>query len=406
MKLLSYFHPIVWIILTGTIFTRIASFMTIPFMAIYLQNELGASPLMIGVTLGIAQLCSTFGGFIGGYFTDKLGRKFIILMTVFIWSAVFIGFATVRVIGLFIVLNALNGLCRSFFEPATQALMIDFTEEKKRRRLFSFRYTAINIAAVIGPLCGVLISGMSSARIPFLITASMYAIYGVFLIFLFKKYEMSQQKLAETQTILQMFKVVVTDKKLLYLLAGGILINLGYSQFDSTLPQYINLNIENGVKLYSVLITLNAIVVLVLQLPIGIYTERISIIRSLILGIIFFSGGLFSFGLAHSSWGFIAGMVIFTIGEIFAFPMMNALIEEIAPATQKATYLGASQFKNFGGFLGPIFGGWLLVHFEAQLYFVIAVIILMSIIFYHTAFLKKTNQVRMEGTKQARQHDV
>lgn len=389
MPFLSYFHPIVWIILTGTIFTRIASFMTIPFMAIYLQNELGASPLMIGVTLGVAQLCATVGGFIGGYFTDKLGRKFIILATVFIWSAVFIGFATVHVIGLFIVLSAINGLCRSFFEPATQALMIDFTEPKKRRRLFSFRYTAINIAAVIGPLCGVLISGMSSPKVPFFITALMYAIYGVFLIFLFKKYEMSQQKLAENQTIFQVFKVVIMDKKLLYLLAGGILINLGYSQFDSTLPQYINLNIENGVKLYSYLITLNAIVVLALQLPIGIYTEKISIIRSLIWGIIFFAGGLFVFGLAHSSWGFIAGMVIFTIGEIFAFPMMNALIEEIAPATQKATYLGASQFKNLGGFLGPIFGGWLLVHFEAQLYFVVAMVVLISIIFYRKALSEK-----------------
>ncbi|WP_397537966.1 MDR family MFS transporter [Rummeliibacillus pycnus] len=389
MQFLSYFHPIVWIILNGTIFTRIASFMTIPFLAIYLQNELHASPLIIGVTLGIAQLCATFGGFIGGYLTDKFGRKFIILTTIFIWSAVFVGFATVRVVGLFIVLNAINGLCRSFFEPATQALMIDFTVEKKRRRLFSFRYTAINIAAVIGPLCGVWISGMSNAKVPFLITASMYAIYGVFLIFIFKKYEVTPQKHEEKQTILQMFKVVFADQKLLYLLAGGILVSLGYSQFDSTLPQYINLNIENGVKLFSVLITLNAIVVLALQLPIGIYTERISIMKSLIIGILFLAAGFVIFNFATTSWVFIVGMIIFTIGEIFAFPMMNALIEEIAPATQKATYLGASQFKNLGGFIGPVLGGWLLVHFESQLYIVMAAISLFSIIFYRLAFSKK-----------------
>ncbi|MGG0657655.1 MDR family MFS transporter [Rummeliibacillus pycnus] len=389
MQFISYFHPIVWIILNGTIFTRIASFMTIPFLAIYLQNELHASPLMIGVTLGIAQLCATFGGFIGGYLTDKLGRKFIILITIFIWSAVFVGFATVRIVGLFILLNAINGLCRSFFEPATQALMIDYTEEKKRRRLFSFRYTAINIAAVIGPLFGVWISGMSNAKIPFFITASMYAIYGVFLIFMFKKYEVTPQKQAEKQTILQMFKVVFADQKLLYLLAGGILLSLGYSQFDSTLPQYINLNIENGVKLYSVLITLNAIVVLALQLPIGIYTERISIMRSLVIGILFFAAGFVIFNFANTPWLFIVGMIIFTVGEIFAFPMMNALIEEIAPDTQKATYLGASQFKNLGGFIGPVFGGWLLVHFESKLYIVMAAVFLLSLVFYRLAFTKK-----------------
>lgn len=389
MQFMSYFHPIVWIILNGTIFTRIASFMTIPFLAIYLQKELHASPLIIGVTLGIAQLCATFGGFIGGYLTDKFGRKFIMLTTIFIWSAVFIGFATVRVVAYFILLNAINGLCRSFFEPASQALMIDFTEEKKRRRLFSFRYTAINIAAVIGPLCGVWISGMSNAKIPFFITATMYAVYGVFLIFTFKKYEITPQKHAEQQTILQMFKVVFADRKLLYLLAGGILVSLGYSQFDSTLPQYINLNIENGVKLYSVLITLNAIVVLALQLPIGIYTERISIMKSLIIGILFFAAGFVIFNFAYTPWLFIVGMIIFTVGEIFAFPMMNALIEEIAPVAQKATYLGASQFKNLGGFIGPVLGGWLLVHFQSELYIVMAVIFLFSLVFYRMAFLNK-----------------
>lgn len=390
MQFMSFFHPIVWIILNGTIFTRIASFMTIPFLAIYLQSELHASPLMIGITLGIAQLCATFGGIVGGYLTDKFGRKFIMLTTIFIWSAVFIGFATVRVVAFFILLNAINGLCRSFFEPASQALMIDFTEEKKRRRLFSFRYTAINIAAVIGPLCGVWISSLSSAKVPFLITGSMYAIYGLFLVFVFKKYEVQSKRGAEKQTIIQMLKVVLADQKLLYLLAGGILVSLGYSQFDSTLPQYINLNIENGVKLYSLLITLNAIVVLALQLPIGIYTERISIMKSLVIGILFFAAGFLIFNVATTAWVFVGGMIIFTIGEIFAFPMMNALIEEIAPATQKATYLGASQFKNLGGFMGPVFGGWLLVHFASQLYIVMAVVFLLSLVFYRLAFLKKS----------------
>ncbi|WP_146551851.1 MFS transporter [Rummeliibacillus sp. SL167] len=390
MRFMSYFHPIVWIILNGTIFTRIASFMTIPFLAIYLQNEFHASPLMIGMTLGIAQLCATFGGFTGGYLTDKFGRKFIILTTIFIWSAVFVGFAIVHVVLLFMFLNAINGLCRSFFEPATQALMLDFTEEKKRRRLFSVRYTAINIAAVIGPLCGVWISGLSSAKVPFLITGSMYAIYGLFLILVFNKYEVKPQKTIKKQTFMKMFKVILADQKLLYLLAGGMLVSLGYSQFDSTLPQYINVNIENGVKLYSVLITLNAVVVLALQLPIGIYSERISIMKSMIIGILFFAAGFCIFNFANAPWLFVVGIIIFTIGEIFAFPMMNALIEEIAPATQKATYLGASQFKNLGGFIGPVFGGWLLAHFESQLYVVMAGIFLLSLVFYRLAFLKKS----------------
>ncbi|MCT6923231.1 MFS transporter [Metasolibacillus sp.] len=386
MKLAHYFHPLVWIILCGTIFTRIASFMTMPFLAIYLHTVHDASPLLIGFTLGVAPLCATFGGFLGGYLTDRFARKVIIIVTIFVWGMVFFGFALATFAPLFIVLNALNGLCRSFFEPATQALMIDFTEDAKKRRLFSVRYTAINIAAVIGPLVGVLISTLASPVIPFIITGAMYVIYGLFLIGVLKKYEMRQKRLAGGQNIASILRVVFSDYKLLLFLAGGTLIGLGYAQFDSTLPQFVQLKLEDGVKLYSLLISLNAVVVLILQLPISMLAERISILASLIAGIIFFALGLMLFGMANTAWLFIVAMIVFTVGEIFAFPMMNAVIEEIAPETQKATYLGASQLKNIGGFIGPVLGGWLLVHFQAQLFFIIAILVLLSIPFYRRAF--------------------
>ncbi|WP_107838785.1 MDR family MFS transporter [Metasolibacillus meyeri] len=386
MKLIHYFHPLVWIILFGTIFTRIASFMTMPFLAIYLHNVHGASPMLIGLTIGIAPLFATFGGFLGGYLTDRFGRKVIIIVTIFVWGSVFFGFALTTFALLFVALNAINGLCRSFFEPATQALMIDFTDNEKKRRLFSVRYTAINIAAVIGPLVGVMISTLASPVIPFIITGVMYVVYGLFLIGVLNKYEMRQKRLADGQNIASILRVVFSDYKLLLFLAGGTLIGLGYAQFDSTLPQFIQLKLEDGVKLYSLLISLNAVVVLILQLPISMLAEKISILASLIAGIIFFALGLMLFGMANTAWLFIIAMIVFTIGEIFAFPMMNAVIEEIAPETQKATYLGASQLKNIGGFIGPVLGGWLLIHLQAQLFFIVALLVLMSIPFYRRAF--------------------
>ena len=91
--IIKYFHPLVWIILSGTIFARTASFMAMPFLALYLHNELQASPLLIGVTLGIAPLFATFGGLCGGYLTDRFGRKIVLITTVFVWSLTFIGFA-------------------------------------------------------------------------------------------------------------------------------------------------------------------------------------------------------------------------------------------------------------------------------------------------------------------------
>lgn len=384
-SIIHYFHPLVWIILCGTIFARTASFMAMPFLALYLHNHLHASPLIIGLTLGVGPLFSTFGGLFGGYLTDRFERKTVIIITVFVWSLTFFGFAFTTSASIFVVLNAVNGLCRSFFEPGTQALMVDFTENNKKRRLFSVRYTAINIAAVIGPLLGVWISNMASASIPFMITGIMYAMYGVFLLFVLNRYQSQQQMLNSNGHIGAIFKTISKDKKLLLLILGGVLISLGYSQFDSTLPQLIDLRVEDGVKLFSYVIVTNSITVLALQLPLSVLTEKISIYKSLQIGIIIFSMGLLLFGVSENKWMFIGSMIIFSIGEIFCFPMMNALIEEIAPANQKGLYLGAAQLKNIGGFIGPILGGWLLVIAVDWMYTILALVMASSIWIYKKA---------------------
>ncbi len=385
---MSYFQPIVWQLLGGTVFARIASFMTLPFLAIYLQNDLHASPLMIGLVVGISQLAATVGGFFGGFLTDQFGRKPVLKISVFCWSAVFFAFAFADSIWVFLLCNALNGLCRSFFEPASQALMIDHTDEGKRRRLFSIRYTAINLSAVIGPLIGVLLIQSASMRIPFLLTASMYCMYGLFLLLILKNVPETHTPHAQNN-LKSMSTTLMQDTTLLLLIIAAIFGSFVYSQTSSTMPQLLTNSLVDGLQLYSVLIAVNSLTVLVLQLPLGILSERLSIRTSIVIGVVLFMAGMVGFQFATNWPTYIIAMVIFSIGEIFVFPMMSAVIEMIAPPHQKATYLGVMQFQSLGGFLGPFLGSWLLVHFAGQLYLLMAGISFLSLICYFFAFRRK-----------------
>ena len=110
--------------------------------------------------------------------------------------------------------------------------------------------------------------------------------------------------------------------------------------------------------------------------------EKTSIIKAISVGISIFATGLLLFNFSTSTWMFIGSMVIFSLGEILTFPLMGAAIERIAPVDQKAIYLGAGQLNNIGGFIGPIFGGWLLVNLMGGMYIVIAAFMMCSIIFY------------------------
>ncbi|MGB2993097.1 MAG: MFS transporter [Paenisporosarcina sp.] len=397
------FHPVVWTLLIGTVFARGASFMALPFLALYLSNTHGIHPVWIGLTIGLSPLTGTIGGFIGGYFSDRYGRKKIMLWTIFVWGLVYFGFSQASHIGVFMALNALNGLCRSFFEPASQAMMADLTSPQKRKRVFSLRYTAINIGASLGPLLGVYIAQFSTS-LPFLLTGLMYLLYGGTLLLMLNRYSISLMTPVRHLPLMDTLMVTWKDKTLLVFIIGGILINVGYSQIDSNLPQYIQQSFSDGVALFAKLVALNAILVIILQVPLSLLSERWPVLRVMILGSVFFAVGFVSFGFATTAIGMMIAMAIVTIGEIFIFPSTSVFIDQIAPEDRKGTYFGAGQFRSIGNFTGPILGGWLLQDYGGNFLFsVISVIILFSIFFFYLGNLQILEKQKTQHLQEAQQ---
>lgn len=95
-------------------------------------------------------------------------------------------FGIVHTILWFSLLNILSGLCHSFFEPVSKALMVELADRKKRLSIFSLRYLAINIGGALGPLLGTYL-GLVSSGTPFIITGSVYLCYALLLFFMMNK---------------------------------------------------------------------------------------------------------------------------------------------------------------------------------------------------------------------------
>jgi MFS family permease len=372
---IAQFHPIVWVLIIGTVLSRGSAFMTLPFLSIFLSRNMDVSPLVIGLTVGMSPLMGTAGGFVGGHLSDRFGRKPIMLTSVFGLAWVYYGFTIANGQGWFILLNAFNGLCGSFFEPASQAMMADFTEKNKRMKVYSLRYTAINIGASVGPLLGAYLAN-TSARLSFLITGSTYLVYGIALLWFMKKLVISKAESdKKVVSFADAFNVIKTDKALRYLLFGIILINIGYVQMDSNFPQFLAKTLENGVVIFSVLLTLNAVMVVVLQMPISHLAEKFSLMQVMVVGAIFISAGLIGFSFVTGWITAIISGVLFTIGEILIFPSNNMMMDNLAPEHLRGTYFGAGQFRKIGNFLGPIIGGSLMGHLQGQLMFWIMAIV-------------------------------
>ncbi|WP_053360655.1 MFS transporter [Bacillus sp. FJAT-27251] len=378
----SQFHPVVWVLLAGTVLARGSAYMTLPFLAIYLSSTMELHPVLIGITIGISPLTGTIGGFFGGYLSDKFGRKPVMLWSVFGIGLVYFGFLMAEAPGWFILFNALNGLAGSFFEPTSQALISDLTAKEKRMRAFSLRYTAINIGASVGPLLGAYLA-LSSAKSAFLLTGGVYLLYGAVLLYVLNAFKIKSQAGGERIAISSSIKIIGRDKALGFLILGSILVNLGYAQVESNLPQHLSLSIENSVFVYSVLLSLNAGLVVLLQMPISHYAERFRTMSVMMAGAVFMAAGLMGFGLVNG-WGIaLMSMALLTIGEILIFPSSSYLIDQIAPEHMRGTYFGAAQFRKLGHFAGPILGGFLLSGAGGLVLFAaMAVFVLCSTLFF------------------------
>ena len=177
------------------------------------------------------------------------------------------------------------------------------------------RYGAINVGVAIGPLVGLQI-GSAKSTIPFLVAAGVYILYTAILAFQFKKYPIEKKVNTEKPvTMLKAIRILRKDVVFLVALVGIILSNCGFSHLTTTVSQYFaNAHLfQDGVKLFSYMLALNAIVVVVIQYPVIQICKKYTPLVSIMVGTLFVSGGLFGFGVVESLLGLAVCTIIFTI---------------------------------------------------------------------------------------------
>ncbi|MGO0062204.1 MDR family MFS transporter [Brevibacillus fluminis] len=378
------FHPIVHSLVIGTIFVRAASSMSMPFLFIYLSKNTDMSLGTIGLIIGAGSLAGMIGGFVGGALSDMIGRRRVMLGALYVWAFVFLGFAFGKGVVFFFLLNLLGGLCRSFYEPVSQALMADVTAPEKRFRVFSLRYTAINVGVAVGPLIGTLLA-MKASALPFTVTAIIYLLYAFSLQRLLNHFGIKQiegQK-KEPVTFRKAWNVISGDAAFRLFILGGTLGAFGYSQMSSTLSKFTEMSMPNGAALFAVLMSVNALAVVTLQHPFTRWMEKRPALTSIIAGNVAYALGDIGYAFATNWAVFIISMVVFTIGEILTYTAGDVFIDGLAPEHMRGTYFGAKSFSSLGSFLGPWLGGILLAEYGgAPLFITCACVSTASNLFY------------------------
>ncbi len=343
-----------WLLWCGTLLNRLG-YMVQPFMVLYLSRVVGLSVVSAGVVVAFFGLGTLFSPLIGGYLADHIGRRFTLLVGMLASALAFLSIVLAARLIVLTTVTLLAGLAIDLYRPAMSALVADIVPSRDRARAFSLNYWAINVGvALSGVIGGVL--AQHSFWLLFVIDAA--TCIGFAGLIVWRVPETKPQTADKREST--GYRVVLRDRLLVTLVGIALVASAIFLQTYVTLPLVLRQD-NLSIAVYGLLTMTNAITVVVCQ-PVLMrwftrWRQQVVIVAALlVLGVGF---GLMIF--VHSAIGYVATVVVWTLGEIGFNGVMPSVVANIAPEHARGRYSGAFALA-FGAssFVAPLLGTTML----------------------------------------------
>jgi MFS family permease len=371
-----------WVLTIGIFIYVGAAALAFPFEAIYLRQNLHTSMTMIGVVFGLVPLAVMPLQFWGGHLTDRLGRRRIIMLSVLVGVGWFLGFAFVTELWQVALLVALESAFGwPLFQTASNAMIADLLPSEKRQEGFGVTRAAMNFGVVVGPVLAAQALGRYgvSYRMLFLSAAVGCALMVVMMAIWIRESRPSSA-LQRTWHVDHQgrsgYRRVFHDRVFIVFCLAAVLPVFCIGNFGSIYAVYITSFLGVPSSEWAYLLTLNALIVVLVQIPLVTVLRMRN--RMVLLAV---SSGLLAFGIGGSAfagplWSLVILIVVLSLGETLLSPVASAEVADLAPEALRGRYMGVwTVVWNGGAALGPAFGGWAMDHVGGRQAFVALLVV-------------------------------
>lgn len=345
-----------------------------------LDGGLGFSKGSVGIIKSVITPLLYLLPIISGAIADRYGYRKVLFFAFIVMSLgyFFVGLSTTYpMVFASLIFMAVGA---GFFKPLISGTIARETTAENSSLGFGIFYWTINLGAFLFPLF--LVPFLKSYSYTYIFFAAAILTGSLLFVnlFVFKEPEKPETSKKFEQVLKEMV-LVITDLRfvIMLLIYSGFWICY-FQMFDSVLwyvqekmdmsvvNQFVNSILSNFMEKPSWhfdvehVTVINAGAIIILQLLVSFILKKTKPLPTMITGILIGAFGLSLLGFSNNAWVFIAGLVIFSIGEMSAHPKFIAYIGEIAPADKKALYLGYSfMYGVIGSGVGAYLGSRLYV---------------------------------------------
>ena len=415
-----------WTVIVMEFFERGSYYGVLSVLSVYLilspsEGGLGFSKESVGVIKSTITPLLYFLPILSGAIADRFGYRitlmfaFVVMSLGYFLTSLFTSYALVFLSLILMVIGA------GFFKPIISGTIARSTDKTNSTVAFGIYYWSINLGAFIFPL--ILIPWLKSISWSYIFIMASIGTGWLLILNLFVYNE--PPKPESTKSVLKVLKdaaYVIKDFRFIIMIViySGFWI-LYFQQFDTVLwymKDYVDKTpVDKFVNsILSVFISnpnwkfdvehvtvINGGTIILLQLVVSNIVKRTRALPTMITGIALGTIGMGILAISSHPFVFIAGMVIFSIGEMTAHPKFISYVGLIAPEDKKALYLGYSfLYGVLGSGIGGILGATLYVHFVDKLhnpqflwiiFSMIGVVTIVGLLLYNKFLAPKTIDV-------------
>tara|TARA_R110000868_G_scaffold353274_1_gene614512 strand:- start:7829 stop:9055 length:1227 start_codon:yes stop_codon:yes gene_type:complete len=394
MKLITLDY---WLMLAMLFVMKVGQFMMFPFLAIYLSSYAHASAVTIGVVVGAGAVVYAVISLVAGLFVDRYGVRRAIAFSLFFSGIILYFFFYNHSVVWFFIMSALTGATRSFFDVGFKSYKISEATPDMRRLYFSLRFSVVNSAAAVGPVLGAYLATSHSA-LPFKIVGVTYIILCVISIAVLQENSITTiAAKPSARPFRDLLCVIKNDNSLLLLLSISIIIWMVYSQLDSTLAQYLYSALPDGVRVYSLMLIINAVGCASLQVLVTQASKSLDERTVCIYAMTSFAAGYFIIAFSLSMSALVLASLLIVLAETLVMPLNDLLVMKIAPANRIGTYYGAMGLAMIGLGIGPMVGGCLYSLLGPESVFVVGGLLCLVTIIFYQKLLRRISISDVEG---------
>lgn len=371
-----------WTVITMEFFERGSYYGVMSVLSVYLvldvnSGGLGFSKESVGIIKSVITPLLYVLPIVAGAIADRFGYRktlffaFAVMSLGYLLTSFSKTYSEVFLSLLLMVIGA------GAFKPIVSGTIARTTDEKNSSLGFGIYYWSINLGAFLFPLVLIPILKGFGWNYIFLMAA-----VGTGWLLLLNLFTYKEPQRPKTQkTLIQVFKemvLVLKDFKfiLMIVIYSGFWI-LYFQMFDSVLwflKEYIDMTpVNSAVNSFLSLFVqnpswtfdaehvtvINAGTIIALQLVISSLVKNKKPLPTMIVGVLFGTVGMGILAISSNAWVFIAGLIIFSLGEMTAHPKFISYIGLIAPDDKKALYLGYSfLYGVIGSFIGGVLGAF------------------------------------------------